>query len=148
MNEPYTVYTLYECPECNHTFEGGRKYPLECPFCNADLDWSVDMWEYQYDAMRTKANYENQLEQITCAVMGIAGESGELVELLKKHRYQGHPLDLDELRNEAGDILWYLALLCDGMDTEMGQVAEENIEKLEERYPKGFDYQKSRYRGE
>jgi len=105
----------------------------------------MEFREYQKKAMRTKAEYMPG-QQLLCAVMGIAGEAGELVEMVKKARYQGHDLSDADLVNESGDILWYIALLCDAIGADMSGVAAHNIRKLEERYPNGFEVERSKNR--
>ena len=99
--------------------------------------------EYQKLAMRTKAHYDSAVDQINCAALGIAGEAGEIAEIIKKHKYQGHPLDEAEVIEEAGDILWYVALLCDALGVTVGGAAYLNVLKLRERYPDGFEEERS-----
>lgn len=69
------------------------------------------------------------------AILGISGEAGELVDGFKKHLIYGKPLDVENLREEAGDILWYMALLLRTIDTTFEDVMEMNITKLMIRYP-------------
>jgi NTP pyrophosphatase (non-canonical NTP hydrolase) len=70
-------------------------------------------------------------------VLGIAGETGELVEKIKKHFRDdyGQITDkkLDEIKKEMGDCLWYHARLADTLDINFNEVAEENIRKLLDR---------------
>lgn len=72
------------------------------------------------------------------SVYGLAGETGELIDLLKKHLFHGHPLDLKKARSEIGDVLHYLAVLTHVLGFTLSDVAEGNIAKLEARYPDGF----------
>lgn len=72
--------------------------------------------------------------------LGLAGESGEAVELIKKHCFHGKPLDLEELTKELGDVLWYVAALCNTLGLSLSGVMTANIKKLEQRYPEGFTY--------
>ena len=100
--------------------------------------------EYHEKAMRTKADYESREEQLLCAVLGILGEGGELAEIIKKARYQGHDLRTDKIANELGDILWYWHLAVDAMEyVSPRTVALMNIEKLRNRYPDGFEAERS-----
>lgn len=80
--------------------------------------------------------------------LGIGGESGELIEVIKKHFIQGRPLDRDAVRKEMGDVLWYLAVACEDMEWDLGCLAEENIAKLKKRYPEGFTAERSINRDE
>ena len=70
--------------------------------------------------------------------MGLSGETGEVVDLIKKHLFQGHPLSREKMLEEAGDVAWYLAYLCTALKADMSEVFEGNIRKLMLRYPEGF----------
>lgn len=99
--------------------------------------------DYQRAAMRTAGTYENQLAAIRNAAYGLNGEAGEVIDLLKKHEFQGHPLDPDKLLDEVGDVLWYCALAAEAMGVTLQAVMERNIDKLRARYPDGFDKSRS-----
>lgn len=73
------------------------------------------------------------------ASMGLATESGEFVDQLKRHVFYNKPLDLKNLKEEAGDLLWYLAIALDEIGLSFDEVMEANIAKLKARYPKGFN---------
>ena len=77
------------------------------------------------------------------AVYGLNGESGEVIDLLKKHEFQGHDLDRDKLIDEAGDVAWYLALLASALGVSLEEIMQKNVDKLKKRYPDGFDKDKS-----
>lgn len=99
--------------------------------------------EYQQLAMRT-ANKELTLrEQLNNGALGLSGESGEIADMVKKHLFQGHPLDRDHLLKEAGDCAWYLALLATALHCDLSSVLTMNIDKLRERYPDGFAAERS-----
>jgi len=70
--------------------------------------------------------------------LGIAGESGEVVELIKKHLYHGKPLDLCDLEKELGDVLYYVQAMCNLFGLEFEGCMDFNVLKLQERYPNGF----------
>lgn len=72
------------------------------------------------------------------AVIGLAGEVGELASQMQKHLYYQRPLDLTNVKEEAGDILWYLALLFNTLCIDFGDVMESNIAKLRKRFPDKF----------
>lgn len=91
--------------------------------------------EYQTEAMRSAP----QEQQLVTFALGIAGESGEIVDLIKKHIGHGHPLDVEKLKRELGDVLWYVAGLAHLHGIALSDVAQTNIEKLEKRYPNGFN---------
>ena len=78
--------------------------------------------------------------------LGLAGESGEVADAVKKHLYQGHTLDLPDMKEELGDVLWYVALACKCGGFSMSDLMRGNIEKLQRRYPDGFSAERSRGR--
>lgn len=103
----------------------------------------MDLNEYQKLASRT-ANLKD--EALTNFALGIAGEAGEVADMVKKHVYHDHLLDRDELIKELGDVLWYVSQLAAWMGIDMEEVAQRNIEKLLARYPNGFSKEASRSR--
>jgi NTP pyrophosphatase (non-canonical NTP hydrolase) len=80
--------------------------------------------------------------------LGLCGESGEFADHIKKGLHHGHKIDRDYLTKELGDVLWYVAVAADKLGIALEAVANQNIEKLEKRYPDGFDEEKSRNRVE
>lgn len=97
--------------------------------------------EYQRAAARTGGADllpENADKGLNCAAMGLAGEAGEVCDLVKKWQHHRAPRDAAKLKKEAGDVLWYLAHLCNVMGWELGDIADLNVEKLRARYPHGF----------
>lgn len=99
--------------------------------------------EYQDKAMRTINPMLSDDELIVTAALGIAGEGGEIADLVKKWQFQGHDLPRAKLIEETGDLLWYLALLMTGLRSGLHIAAWNNIAKLEARYPDGFDSARS-----
>lgn len=109
-----------------------------------------DLWAntYQRKAMRTLPSGMSEKQMLTNAALGLCGEAGEVADIVKKWKYQGHDLDHDAIRKELGDVLWYVAEACEGMGISMADIMHENIEKLKKRYPNGFDAERSRNREE
>ena len=103
--------------------------------------------DYHRAAMRTAPELARQ-QMLIDAALGLTGEAGEVADLVKKANYQGHILDKDAVMKELGDIAWYIALACQALGFSMEEVLRMNIEKLQKRYPDGFDAQKSRNRTE
>ena len=101
--------------------------------------------EYQAAAQRT-SNTASEKEKITTGAMGLAGEAGEVIDLVKKHLYQGHALDREDLIDEASDCLWYIAEIATGLGVTLEDIAQHNIDKLKQRYPDGFSASRSRNR--
>lgn len=87
-------------------------------------------------------------EAISNYSMGLAGETGEIVDILKKYLYHGHKLDRDAAKGELGDVLHYLSGLCTLLGFDLEDVANYNIEKLKRRYPNGFSQAASIHRAD
>lgn len=97
---------------------------------------------YQAAALRT-ASAKDKSELIENGVMGLCGESGEVIDILKKHKFQGHELNLDKMVDELGDVLWYIAITAEGLGVDLETIMRLNIEKLMNRYPEGFSAERS-----
>ena len=104
--------------------------------------------EYQKLAMVTLNQALSKKDVLINGVMGLCGEAGEAIDIVKKHLAQGHELDREGLVKELGDIAWYLAETASALDVDLETVLESNIEKLKKRYPEGFDVGKSIHRTE
>lgn len=84
--------------------------------------------------------------EIFMGALGLSGESGEVLDIIKKWIFHEAILDLDHLEKELGDVMWYVALLCDSFGFDLDEVMQKNIDKLKARYPKGFDVERSKNR--
>ena len=102
--------------------------------------------EYQDLAMRTLNPELSRKEVLINSVMGLCGESGEAIDIVKKWLAQGHDLNKEHLAKELGDVAWYLAEAATALDIPLEQIFQGNIDKLRSRYPEGFDSQKSAIR--
>lgn len=97
--------------------------------------------EYQEACLRTeptdaKVSGTTRLEN---GLMGLCGEAGEAMDILKKFLFQGHSLDKKHLAKELGDVAWYLAVSADALGFYLEDIFQMNINKLKARYPDGFD---------
>lgn len=99
--------------------------------------------EYQREAMTLINPALNEKDVLMNALMGLCGESGEAIDLMKKHLYQGHDLDKAKLVKELGDVAWYLAEAATGLGVDLSDILQGNLDKLHARYPKGFEVAKS-----
>ena len=99
--------------------------------------------EYQRLAMTTLNPALNKKDVLINGVMGLCGESGEAIDIVKKWLAQGHELDREKLAKELGDIAWYLAETAWALDIPLERILQANIEKLKKRYPEGFDSSRS-----
>lgn len=104
--------------------------------------------EYQKLAMTTLNPALSKKDVLINSVMGLCGESGEAIDIVKKWLAQGHQLDKEHLAKELGDIAWYLAEAATALDLNLEDILEANIEKLKKRYPEGFDIHRSLERNE
>lgn len=107
----------------------------------------MQMNEYQKAAARTINNRLDWAQQAMHALHGMSGEVGEIHSLYQKS-YQGHDVVFAHLKNELGDLLWFIAEYCTAMDWKLEDVAIKNIAKLKARYPEGFSEDKSLHRKE
>ena len=103
--------------------------------------------EYQKLAQRT-ANTKRPSDKLENACLGLAGETGEVCDILKKYLFQGHELDRPHLIEELGDCAWYLAEAASGLGVSLEDILLQNIAKLKRRYPDGFDPERSVHRAE
>lgn len=106
--------------------------------------------EYQKLAARTLTASDGRSPELHLAIMalGLAGEAGEVVEMVKKHVGHGHELDREKLAKELGDVLWYIAAVATITGLDGNDIAERNIAKLRARYPDGFSHEASKARAE
>lgn len=104
--------------------------------------------EYQTLAMTTLNPALSQKDILINGVMGLCGEAGEAIDVVKKHLAQGHELDRERLIKELGDVAWYLAETTTALNITLEEVLEGNLRKLRARYPEGFDAQRSLHREE
>ena len=117
--------------------------------------------EYQISAMRTKdrdasdrlmKKFEDHdwnkedLGGVIEACLGLSGEVGELTDMVKKWFFHDTTMDLDHLKKELGDVMWYVALLCDSVGWNLDDVMQTNVDKLKERYPEGFSIWRANHR--
>lgn len=106
--------------------------------------------EYQQKAMRTagadktKSWIMTEYKQLLInGVMGLNGEAGECIDIVKKHLFQGHDLERDKLIDELSDVMWYVAITAEGLGVGLDDVMQHNVEKLMKRYPNGFEAERS-----
>ena len=98
----------------------------------------MDFNEYQKLAMVTKKPYKDPREQLVNGSLGLAGESGEVCDMIKKHFSVGNEIDRPAIKKELGDVMWYIAELCDAFDFDLNDVAQTNIDKLRARHGTSF----------
>ena len=99
--------------------------------------------DYQALAMTTLNPALSRKEVLINIVMGLCGESGEAIDIVKKWLAQGHELDKEHLAKELGDIAWYLAEAATALDIPLEDILQANLDKLKKRYPEGFETRRS-----
>ena len=108
----------------------------------------MEVNEYQKSAMNTLNPALDKKDVLINSVMGLCGESGEAIDIVKKWLMQGHELDKEHLIKELGDVAWYLAEAATALDVPLEIVLQGNLDKLQKRFPNGFDTQASVHRKE
>lgn len=104
--------------------------------------------EYQKAAMVTLNPALDKKNVLINSVMGLCGESGEAIDIVKKWMMQGHELDKEHLIKELGDVAWYLAEAATALDVPLEMVLQGNLDKLRQRFPNGFETEASVHRKE
>ncbi len=99
--------------------------------------------QYQTDCLRTWRRDRPYYAQRINAALGLAGEAGEVADLIKKVEFHGHTLDVADVTEELGDVLYYVAAMAHAFGLKLEDIAEVNIEKLKKRYPDGFSVERS-----
>lgn len=99
--------------------------------------------EYQRLALKTLNPALEKKDVLINGVMGLCGEAGEAIDIVKKWLAQGHALDRAHLAEELGDVAWYLAETAYALDVPLEEVLQGNIDKLRARYPDGFESERS-----
>ena len=81
--------------------------------------------DYQQEAMSLLNPALNPQDVLENALMGLCGESGEAIDLLKKHRFQGHPLDKEKLKKELGDVAWYAQESAERAEAQLADAPDD-----------------------
>lgn len=105
----------------------------------------MDANEYQILASRTMNRELTAEQELHHALFGMVGEIGEIHSIFQKEM-QGHPIDLLHLRKECGDLIWFVAELHTHYGWDLEETMEQNIKKLRDRFPDGFDAERSLHR--
>lgn len=137
----YDYLNAEDYPDCSSCEEcWNQEYKPEPEITRLDI--------YQMEAMRTCSfQYGEQDKMMRHAVFGLCSESGEVAGILQKV-FQGHDFDKEHFKKELGDCLWMIAEACASVGATLSEIASMNIQKLRERYPDGFDPEKSKNRKE
>lgn len=115
--------------------------------------------EYQKLAMRTNDHQSERrlltgmlttpaidLSGVLNGCLGLSGEVGEVMDMVKKWVFHEKPLDEIHLKKEIGDVMWYVAMLCESFGYDLDEILQMNVDKLKARFPEGFDPDKANNR--
>ena len=105
--------------------------------------------EYQALALRTESRITTDpipYIRVLEGLMGLNGEAGEAIDIIKKVLFQGHEFDREHMAKELGDIAWYLAVSADAIGYDLETIFQMNVDKLKARYSDGFDSEHSQHR--
>ena len=95
--------------------------------------------QYIENALRTESQNSFAVPpRIEHGVLGVSTEAGEMLNNLKRAKFYGNNVDIRNLKEEIGDVFWYIAILCDELNVSMEELMEQNIKKLKLRYPTKF----------
>ena len=106
----------------------------------------MDLETYRRDVLRTVRPEMEPRDRLLLGALGLSGEAGEVADALKKMLFHGHPLAVPAVRDELGDVMWYVMFLCDTLGFTLEDVMERNVAKRRHRYPNGWDPERSRNR--
>jgi NTP pyrophosphatase (non-canonical NTP hydrolase) len=106
----------------------------------------VTLDEYQRAAARTMNARLSDDQRLMDAAAGLSEEAGEVLGIVRKHLFMGHPLDRERATRELGDILWCLAAVATCLGVTLDDVASRNVDKLRRRYPEGYSDEASQAR--
>jgi NTP pyrophosphatase (non-canonical NTP hydrolase) len=94
--------------------------------------------DYQQLAARTAKQLPTLIDDLQHALLGLTSETGELADAIKKHTIYGKELDKANIKEELGDLAWYLALAATALNVSLDEVFADNIMKLAKRYPEKY----------
>lgn len=135
----------------------GLDEPLHCSHINSCIDcWakvieniqfkesnSYSFDEYEEAAKRTMKDDCSMEKALIEGALGLSGEAGEVIDLIKKFEFQGHGLSEEDIINELGDVLWYITRIATALNVKLKYIPISNIDKLNKRYPNGFKAENS-----
>lgn len=99
--------------------------------------------EFQQDVLRTESGSSHKYPRLLHGLMGLCGEAGEAMDILKKTMFQKHELNKEHLILELGDCCYYIALAADSLGYDLETLLNMNVKKRQARYPNGFDSERS-----
>jgi NTP pyrophosphatase (non-canonical NTP hydrolase) len=98
----------------------------------------MEINKYQKEASRTCAKIDGAILDDLHMVLGMQTEAAEIADVYKKTIAYKKPLDFVNIKEELGDIMWYIANLCNMNGWDLRDIMQTNIDKLKTRYPDKF----------
>lgn len=108
----------------------------------------VDMIDFFKKAKGGRDTENYDFGGILNACLGLSGEVGEFNDMIKKWIFHEKDLDKEHLKKEIGDVMWYVAMICESVGFDIDGVLQTNVDKLKARYPEGFDTYLANHRKE
>lgn len=102
----------------------------------------MDFQDYQSLCKKTTQKFEDREKEILMWGLGIAGEAADTASCIKK-TYGHHNDQILGIKENLGDTMWYIAMICNFYGWNLEDVCKDNIKKLAARYPEGFSHQKA-----
>lgn len=136
---------IKDMQECERMAEAGRdKHCVECScnVCLVKLPKKQTANDFQIGCLSTIGSTETE-HLIMNGSLGLGGEAGEVLDLVKKWRFQGHEFDVRKIAEELGDVMYYVATLATGIGYDLETIMDMNQAKLRRRYPNGFEVERS-----
>jgi NTP pyrophosphatase (non-canonical NTP hydrolase) len=99
----------------------------------------MEISEYQKKSARTNADCGTLLLNNIHMVLGMQTESSEIADVFKKKIAYGKEIDYVNVKEEIGDVMWYIANMCNINGWDLRDILDTNINKLQSRYPEKFD---------
>jgi NTP pyrophosphatase (non-canonical NTP hydrolase) len=138
---PHKARALYvhimQAARVANNLDAAKKYAIY----NKDIDGISD-FPFNIEPFKNFALNPSQAELLHAAI-GIAGEAGELLNAVRKHVFDGQPLDEDNVIEELGDLCFYLEAASQAIKMKRGDIEELNMAKLFERYKDGYSDQQA-----
>lgn len=103
----------------------------------------MEIQEYQEKALRTCAKLDSNLDDNLHMTLGLVTEAGEIADVFKKHIAYNKDIDWVNVKEEIGDLMWYVANICNINGWDLREILDTNINKLIARYPNKFDTDKA-----
>lgn len=146
LNTSHLIHTTphgWICPGCGKLNDYDECQTFNSIYKDRTIDWD----KYTLDAMRTNADCVSSIDNnLLKGILGLAGESGELIDYVKKVMFHDRPFDKEKIINEVGDVCWYLSLITKTLNVSLKEILDRNICKLKKRYPDGFSIEGDRNR--